>query len=88
MKDFFERLTQEELDAYLAPRRENGFQDGEKISDGASRRSRPLFVDVVITWISCRFDRTFRVGRRRRHAEESVEERAAAFWSTCRRFHL
>jgi len=48
MKDFFERLTQEELDAYLAPRRENGFQDGEKISDGASRRSGAL-VDVVVT---------------------------------------
>ena len=35
-------------DAYLAPRRENGFQDGKKTSDGASRRSRPL-VDVFIT---------------------------------------
>ena len=26
-------------DAYLAPRRENGFQDGKKTSDGASRHS-------------------------------------------------
>jgi hypothetical protein len=39
MKDFFEELTQEELDAYQAPRRAKGFQDGDRISKGASRRS-------------------------------------------------
>ena len=31
-------------DAYLAPRRANGFGDGEMISDGASRRSGGIAV--------------------------------------------
>ena len=35
-------------DAYLAPRRAGGFGDGDKISDGASRRSEAL-VDIFIT---------------------------------------
>ena len=39
LKKFWKDLSPEKKEAYLAPRRANGFGDGEKISAGASRRS-------------------------------------------------
>ena len=39
MKDYIAGLTPEEKDARLKKCRAGGFGDGDKISDGASRRS-------------------------------------------------
>ena len=41
-----ERREYQRTDEYLAPLRAAGFGDGEKISDGASRRSGARVVDV------------------------------------------